>query len=354
MRRRNAFVQASKLSRAMSKFTVLITFVDAGSKDSVHQDGINVLRENDVAVTLNPRKRPYTEQELIETIKAIDGVQTSAAEPFTRKVFNAADRLKVVSRNGVGYDNIDIQAATEKGVCVTLAPIPEWIKSVAEGTFALILSSLRRIPQLDRIARSCNWSGDHIRFVHNAYGKTLGIIGLGKIGTEVAKRARGFDMHVVYYDIVRKEDVEKTLGARYVSLEQLLRSSDIVSINVALTAQSRHMIGEKEFAMMKDGAFLVNTARGPVIDEQALYRALKSGRLGGAGLDVTDPEPPLPDNPLLKLENVVMTPHAAGTCEGAQAMTVINCEDMLRVFRGVKPKYLLNQEVLEKIQLRDE
>jgi phosphoglycerate dehydrogenase-like enzyme len=349
---RNIFLRVSNASGAMSKFNVLSTH--AGSEKGVHQDGIDLLRDNDVAVRVNPRARPYTEQELIETIKDLDGVLASPLEPFTRKVFSAADRLKVVSRNGVGYDKIDVDAATEKGVCVTLAPIPEHLKSVADGTFTLILAALRRIPELDRIARSGRWGGDHLRFVHNAYGRKLGIIGLGNIGTEVAKRAKGFDMDVSYYDVVRKDDVEKTLGVRYVSLDELLSNSDIVSINVALTPQTRHMIGEKELAMMKDGAFIVNTARGPIIDEQALYRALRNGKLAGAGLDVTDPEPPSPDNPLLKLENLVLTPHAASSYEGVRAMTVVNCEDMLRVFRGVKPKYLLNQEVLKKIRLGDE
>jgi len=161
-------------------------------------------------------------------------------------------------------------------------------------------------------------------------------------------------MKVVYYDIVRKEDLENSLSVKYVTLEDLLRSSDIISINAALTPQTRHMVGDKEFAMMKDGTFLVNTARGAIIDERALYRALSTGKLGGAGLDVTEQEPPSPDNPLLKLENVVMTPHASSSYEDFRAMTMTNCEDILRVFRGVKPKYLLNQEVLNKIRLREE
>lgn len=350
---RNAFVHVSVRSGPMPQFTVLITFWDIGHR--VHEDGVKLLKENGVDVKVNPRSRFYTEQELVETIKGVDGVFASAIEPFTRRVFDAADRLKIVTRNGVGYDNIDVQAATEKGVCITLAPIPEHVKSVADGTFTLILSSLRRIPQLDKIARSGSWGGDKfVRFVHDAFGKRLGIVGLGKIGTEVARRAKGFDMDVVYYDVVRKEDVEKSLGVRYLSLGELLSSSDIVSINVALTPQTRHMMGEKELAMMKEGAFLVNTSRGAVIDEQALYRALKSGKLGGAGLDVMEREPPSPDNPLLKLENVVLTPHAAGSYEDARAMTMTNCEDMLRVFRGIKPKYLLNQDVLKRIQLREE
>jgi len=337
----------------MSKLTVLITFWDIGYH--VHEDGVKLLRANGVDVNVNPRKRFYTEQELIDTIKDVDGVLASAHDPFTRKVFNAADRLKVVSRNGVGYDKVDVEAATEKGVCVTLAPIPEHIKSVADSAFTLILASLRRIPLLDRIARSDNWSGDRfIRFVHDAYGKQLGIIGLGRIGTEIARRSRGFDMEVVYYDVVRKEATEKTLGVRYVSLEDLLGSSDIVSINVTLTPQTHHMMGDKEFAMMKDGAFLVNTARGAVIDERALYRALSTGKLGGAGLDVMEQEPPSPDNPLLGLENVVLTPHASSSYEDYRAMTMTNCEDILRVFGGVKPKYLLNQEVLNKIRLGEE
>lgn len=337
----------------MSKFSVLITLWDIGYR--VHEDGVKLLRTNGVDVNVNPRNRFYTEQELIDTIKGIDGVFAGAQDPITRKVFNAADRLKVVGRNGVGYDNVDVEAATEKGVCVTLAPIPEHTKSVADATFTLILSLLRSVPMLDRIARSDDWGGErYIRVVHDAYEKRLGIIGLGKIGTEVARRARGFDMDVVYNDIVRKEDLEKSVGARYLSLEELLRSSDIVSINAALTPQTRHMIGETEFAMMKDGAFLVNTARGAIIDERALYRALKSRKLGGAGLDVMEQEPPSPDNPLLKLENVVLTPHAAASYEDHKAMTMTVCEDMLRVFRGVKPKYLLNQQVLNRIRLAEE
>jgi phosphoglycerate dehydrogenase-like enzyme len=337
----------------MSKLTVLITLWDIGYR--VHEDGVKLLRANGVDVNVNPRDRFYTEQELIDAIKGVDGVLASAHDPLTRRVFNAADRLKVVSRNGVGYDKVDVEAATEKGICVTLAPIPEHVKSVADSTFTLMLSSLRRIPLLDRIARSNNWSGERfIRFVHDAYGKQLGIIGFGRIGAEVAKRARGFDMKVVYYDIVPNEDLEKSLGVRYVSLEDLLRSSDIVSINVTLTPQTQHMMGDKEFAMMKDGAFLVNTARGAVIDEGALLRALRSGKLAGAGLDVMEEEPPSPDNPLLKLENVVLTPHASSSYEDHRAMTMTNCEDMLRVFHGVKPKYLLNRQVLDKIQLREE
>jgi D-3-phosphoglycerate dehydrogenase len=349
----NAFVHAARVLGAMSRLTVLITFWDIGYH--VHEDGLELLRANGVDVNVNPRNRFYSEQELIDTIKGIDGVFASAQDPLTRKVFNAADRLKVVSRNGVGYDKVDVEAATEKGICVTLAPIPEHVSSVADSTFTLILSSLRRIPLLDRIARSNNWSGDRfIRFVHDAYGKQLGIIGLGRIGAEVARRARGFDMKVVYYDIFRKEGLEKSLGVSYVTLEDLLGSSDVISINVALTPQTRHMIGDKEFAMMKDGAFLVNTARGAIIDEPALYRALSTGKLGGAGLDVMEQEPLSPDNPLLKLENVVLTPHASSSYEDFRAMTMTNCEDILRVFRGQKPKYLLNQEVLNKIRLREE
>jgi phosphoglycerate dehydrogenase-like enzyme len=153
--------------------TVLITFWDIGYR--VHEDGVELLRANGVDVKVNPRNRFYTEQELIDTIKGIDGVFASAHDPLTRKVFNAADRLRVVSRNGVGYDKVDVEAATEKGVCVTLAPIPEHIKSVADSAFTLILASLRRIPLLDRIARSNSWSGDRfIRFVHDAYGKATG------------------------------------------------------------------------------------------------------------------------------------------------------------------------------------
>jgi len=335
----------------MSRFTVLITVWDIGHR--IHDDAVELLQKNDVRVKVNPNSRYFTESELLDEIRGIDGVLATASDPFTREVFAAADRLKVVGRNGVGYDNIDVEAATERGICVTLTPIPEHVRSVADAAFTLILSSLRRIPQLDKIARSGDWSGDKfVTFVHDAYGKRLGIIGLGRIGTEVARRARGFDMEIVYYDIVRKEDLEKNLDVRYLSLEELLTSSDIVSVHIPLTPQTRHMIGNRELATMKKEAFLINTARGAIIDEHALYEALKSGKIRGAGLDVLEEEPPSSDNPLLKLENVVLTPHAAASYEDLRAMSMTVCEDMLRVFRGIRPKYLLNQEVLRTAPLR--
>jgi len=337
----------------MTTFSVLVAFWDIGH--GVHEDGVRLLVEHGVAVTVNPRTRAYTEEELVEAIEGVDGVLASARDPLTRKVFNAADRLKVVARTGVGYDNVDVRAATTKGVCVTLTPIPEHIKSVADATFTLILSALRRIPQLDSIARSCDWKSEKfVRFVHDAYGKRLGIIGLGKIGAEVARRAKGFEMDVTYYDIDRKYALEKSLGVTYLTLEELLSTSDIVSIHAPLTAQTRHMIGKRELAMVKAGTFLINTARGGLVDETALYQALRDGKLAGAGLDVMEQEPPSLDNPLLKLENVVLTPHAAPSYEDMRTMAMVACEDMLRVFHGMKPKYLLNQEVLQKIHLKDE
>ena len=210
---------------------------------------------------------------------------------------------------------------------MTLAPIPEHVKSVADAAFTLILSSLRRIPHLDKIARSGDWNGDKfVRFVHDACGKRLGIIGLGRIGTEVARRAGGFDMEIVYHDVVRKKDLEKNLDVRYLSLEELLSSSDIVSVHVPLTPQARHMIGNRELTTMKKEAFVINTARGAIIDEHALYQALKSGKIRGAGLDVLEEEPSSSDNPLLKLVNVVLTPHAAASYEDLRAMSMTVCE----------------------------
>lgn len=157
----------------MSNLTVLITFWDIGHR--IHEDGLKLLRSNDVNVVVNPRTRPYTEMELREEIKGKAGVLASHTDPFTSEVFKAADKLKIVSRNGVGYDNVDVKAATEKGICVTLTPIPEHFKSVADATFTLILSSLRRIPQLDTIARRTDWSADKfIHFVHDAYEKKTG------------------------------------------------------------------------------------------------------------------------------------------------------------------------------------
>jgi len=273
---------------------------------------------------------------LIEVVKDADGLLvTLNVEPVTRRVIEAAPKLKVIARHGVGYDNVDVKAATERGIVVTIAPVN--IETVADMTFALLLCLARKICQADWYVKSKKWTvRDPFLFMGvDVWGKTLGIIGSGRIGRAVARRAKAFGMRVIYYDIYRNEVAEKELGVEYRPLEELLRESDFVTIHVPLTKETHHMIGEKELKMMKPTAILINTARGPVIDTNALVKALKEGWIAGAALDVFEQEPLPLDHPLLELDNVILTPHiASNTIDCRIRLAVTAAEEILRVLHG--------------------
>lgn len=245
-------------------------------------------------------------------------------------------RLKLVQLVSAGYDRLDLAAFAERGIAVANnggANAP----AVAEHTLGLILMVLRRLHRLWENARSGRWrEGLQGLECTELAGKTVGIVGLGRIGRQVAKRLLGFDTLTLYHDIVpAPPEVERELRVRRVSLEELLERSDIVTLHVPLTPSTRRLIGERELARMKEGAVLINTGRGPVVDEEALYRALVEGRLAGAGLDVFAQEPTPPDNPLLRLENVVATPHLAGTSRETWVRTArFVFQNALRAVRG--------------------
>lgn len=230
-----------------------------------------------------------------------------------------------------------------------MAYTPVSAKCVAEHTFALILAVSRGIVLADGYVRSGEWK-ELVPMVEpgtDLSGKTLGIVGLGRIGSEVAKRAKCFEMNVVYYDVERNKDKEKELNAKFVSLDELLSSSDFVTLHTLLTSQNKHMIGEEEFKKMKPSAYIINASRGQIIDQNALYEALIQGKIKGAALDVYEKEPVPADDPLLKLKNVVFTPHiAANTVEIRISMFLAAVQNLGQALSGENPKYLVNPEVL--------
>lgn len=303
-----------------------------------------------VDVELSPYNRALTEDELLKEIRDYDGIIVGVDE-INRRIIENAKKLKIIAKRGVGIDNVDLKAATDNNIIVTYTPKAN-SEAVADFTFGLILSVARNIPQACLSAKQGKWEATKFIGVE-VYGKTLGIIGLGDIGSRVAKRASGFGMKILYWSRRRKPDVEKELKAQYVDLETLLRESDFVTIHLALTDETRGIIGEKELNLMKKTAYLINTARGPLINEEALYKALLEGKIAGAAVDVYSKEPPGTDFPLFKLDNVVASPHIASyTREAMNNMDMMVAEDMVRFFMGKKPLNIANTEVLEKIKLR--
>jgi D-3-phosphoglycerate dehydrogenase len=254
--------------------------------------------------------------ELAHAISLSDAVLVRSATRITREALAQAQHLQVIGRAGVGIDTIDVEAATEKGIAVLNAPAGNTV-SATELTFSLILALVRKIPMADRSMKDGAWDRGRFQGAELA-GKTLGLVGAGRVGTEVARRARAFDMHVLVYDPYLNEERARAMELELVSLEEVLRAADIVSLHVPLTDSTAGMLGGPQLALMKQGAYLVNAARGGVVDEAALLHALEDGRLAGAAFDVYDVEPLAADHPLRRLENVVLTPHLGASTEEAQ------------------------------------
>jgi D-3-phosphoglycerate dehydrogenase len=257
-----------------------------------------------------------TGEALAQAIGLSDAVLVRSATRVTREALAQAQHLQVIGRAGVGIDTIDVEAATEKGIAVLNAPAGNTV-SATELTFALILAVLRKIPMADRSMKEGKWDRGRLQGAELA-GKTLGLVGAGRVGTEVARRARAFGMQVLVYDPYLNEERARAMELELVSLEQVLGASDVLSLHVPLTDSTAGMLGQAQFALMKPGAYLVNAARGGVVDEASLLEALGDGRLAGAAFDVFDQEPLAADHPLRRLENVVLTPHLGASTEEAQ------------------------------------
>ena len=276
-------------------------------------------------------------------------IVSQLTDPMTAELMDAAPGLKVIANVAVGFDNIDVPAATERGIVVTNTP-GVLTDTTADFAFTLLMVAARRVTEAERFLRDGRWQQWEIDLFsgHDIHHHTLGIVGLGRIGQGVAKRARGFDMRVIYHDIVRAPaGVEEELGVEFVSKEQLFRESDFVSIHVPLTDDTRHFVGAADLALMKPSAILVNTARGPVVDEQALAKALADGAIAGAGLDVFENEPVVSAE-LLALDNVVLAPHiASASVKTRTRMCVMAAENAAAVLAGQQPPNPVNPEVLQ-------
>jgi len=281
--------------------------------DHLSEEGVAILKSEDglkvdVKVGLSPK-------ELAGLIKSYDGLIVRSSTKVTAEVIQQADRLKVIGRAGVGLDNVDVEAATKRGIIVMNVPAGNTI-SAAEHTMSLLLALARHVPQADAHLRGGKW--ERAAFTGTElFGKTLGVVGLGKIGAEVAKRAQAFGMRLLAYDPFLSSERVQQLEVQVVGFDELLEASDFITLHVPLTSQTRHLIGPKELGKMRKGARLINCARGGIIDEAALHKAITQGHVAGAALDVFEQEPP-GDSPLLKLPQVVATPHLGAATEEAQ------------------------------------
>jgi D-3-phosphoglycerate dehydrogenase / 2-oxoglutarate reductase len=304
-------------------------------------DGIRLLQENECEIVPNPFDRYLTEDDFVEILPGLDAAIVGEDE-VTDRALSTADRLQIISKHGVGLDSIDVSAATRRGIWVTNVPaVGLEAAAVADLAFGLILSIARRIPQADRRVKGGEWKKD----IGSDVGeKTLGVIGTGNIGKVVIRRAKGFDMEVIAHDLTKDDVFEKQYGIRYVSLEELLRQSDFVTVHVPLTQATRGMIGAREFDMMKRSAYFVNVARGGIVDQEALCQVLERKRIAGAALDVLSEEPPQSGDPLLSLDNVVITPHLGVYTPGSLSeMDRVTAQNIVNVLKGEEPLYPVNR-----------
>jgi glyoxylate reductase len=294
-----------------------------------------------------PDPTPPPPDELLKAVSNADGLLTMLTERIDAPLLDLAPNLRIVANMAVGYDNIDIAAATERGVIVTNTP-GVLVEATAELAFALLLASARRLVEGERIVREGRWPPwrPDFHLGKQLAGATLGIVGLGAIGEAVARRARGFDMRLVHFSRTRRSAVERELGLTYLSLEELLGQSDFVTLHIALTPETRHLIGAEQLALMKQDAILINTARGPIVDQAALVEALKEHRIGGAALDVFEVEPLPPNDPLLRLDNVLVAPHiGSATLATRTRMADLAVDNLIAYFKGERPLTMVNPDV---------
>ena len=300
-------------------------------------------------VTVNPHDRVLTREELLGGVKGMDAVLCLLTDTIDSEVFEAAGpQCRIFADYAVGYNNIDVAEASKRGIIVTNTP-DVLNDATADLAWALLFAVSRRIVESDRFARAGKFKGwgPMLLLGRDITGKKVGIIGAGRIGFNFAKKAKGFDMEILYTSSRPNADMEEQLGAKFVDKETLLKEADFISVHVPLNPSTRHYIGEKEFKLMKKTAVLINTSRGPVVDEKALVQALRSGEIWGAGLDVFENEPEI-ESGLIGLENAVVVPHiASATIETRTNMGLIAARNIISVLSGGKPETCVNPEVLK-------
>ncbi len=313
----------------------------------IPEAGLALLREA-ADVRVWPEELPPSPAELAELLRGCDGALTLLTDVIDGDVLDREPQLKVVSNFAVGFDNVDVPAATARGVavCNTAGVLTE---ATADFAFALLMAAARRIVEGVDYVRAGKWQswGPTLLRGQELTGATIGIVGFGRIGKEVAKRASGFGMRLLAYDSYQDETAARELGVEFVALDDLLRIADYVTLHVALTDETTHLIGAREFGLMKPTAILVNASRGPVVDTDALVAALRDGEIFAAALDVTDPEPLPADHPLVTLPNAIVVPHiASATVATRDAMATLAVRNLLAVLRGERPDQVVNPEVL--------
>ncbi len=331
-----------KSGNAKRKVFVAYLIPEAGLKLLGGADGFDV--------SVWDKESIPTRDEIAERAKDCEAVITLLANRVDDALFAKLPKLRLVAQYAVGYDNVDVAAATKRGIAVTNTP-GVLTETTADMAWALLMAAARRVCEGDKLVRNGGWRVAWTPLFMqgvDVYGKTIGIVGMGHIGFAVARRARGFGMKVLYYNRSENEEAD-ALGAKRVELDALMRESDFVSIHAALTEETRGMIGERELALMKRTAVLVNTARGAIVDEKALAHALKKHRLFAAGLDVFGKEPLPAGSSFIKLDNVVLAPHAASSSrETRDAMAVIAAQNVMDFFEGKTPRSCVNPEVFKK------
>ena len=320
----------------------------------IPEPGIDLLRQHCGQVEVNPEDRVLRRPELLEKVGNRDGLLTLLTDKIDAGVMDAAGpRCRIIANYAVGFDNIDLAAATERGIMVTNTP-GVLTDATAEHAWALLFAAARRVVEADNFTRA----GKYQRWAPMLFlgaevtGATLGIVGAGRIGTAVALKSAGFGMKVIYTASNENATLDRELGARRVSLDELVREADFISLHLPLTPQTRHLFDAATFRKMKKTAYLINTARGPVIDEAALAQALKSGEIAGAALDVFEEEPKIhPD--LMELDNVVLTPHiASATVKTRTKMATTAAGNLIAALEGRRPENLLNPEVWQRARAK--
>ena len=317
----------------------------------IFPDALDLI-EKFAELELWPDDEPPSPEQLMEAMSNVDGAIINVMDRIDAPLLDAAPKLRVLSQVAAGLDNIDIPEATKRDIMVGYTP-GVLAKSTADLAFALLLAVARRVVESDKWVRDGNWKISHHPMFwlgSEVNGSTLGILGLGGIGLQMAKRGLGFDMKILYHSRTRKRDLEKEYGLKYASFKRVLAESDFLSIHVPLTPQTNHFIGEKQLQMMKPSSILVNLSRGPVVDTDALHQALTNGTIAGAGLDVFDPEPVPTDHPILCLDNVVVLPHIGSASNRSRRdMHLLAARNLVAGLNGDRLEECANPEVYESL-----
>jgi D-3-phosphoglycerate dehydrogenase len=312
----------------------------------IESEAVTLLKKEGLDVVLSPDKKPET---VAAMLKGIQAVVLRTGIVFTRELMGHADQLRVISRTGAGVDNVDLEAATEQGILVTCVPDANTY-SVVEQALALMLALMKQLPRMDREVRCDNFDIRYKNLPSDLRGKTLGIVGLGRIGSELARTChQGFNMPILAHDPYLTENLRTNYQAwiSFCDMEKLFRESDIISLHIPSSSATRHLISARELAWMKPEAFIVNTSRGGILDEEALIRCLKEGIIAGAGLDVFEKEPLEKNNPLKALDNVILTPHSAAlTRECVVRLALGAARAIVDVSHGRKPAGTVNPAAL--------